>query len=203
MKLFIRSKIQFFESKSQQNWIVKLTARVVYQIKDTIFWKQITTESNGVGLAAVLFIRSKIQFFESKSQPLTNVQKEKRSCLSDQRYNFLKANHNTMLIAWTLWNVVYQIKDTIFWKQITTCCGAYIGVSGCLSDQRYNFLKANHNLEVRKPFPCQVVYQIKDTIFWKQITTVLVKDFSANSLFIRSKIQFFESKSQLTAYNAA
>ena len=145
------------------------------------------------------------------------------SCLSDQRYNFLKANHNYSEQVIICLAVVYQIKDTIFWKQITTDINIspcvfklfirskiqffesksqpLVSVShfreGCLSDQRYNFLKANHNLNpqcVRFRF---VVYQIKDTIFWKQITTTKTIGLQIPLLFIRSKIQFFESKSQL------
>ena len=145
---------------------------VVYQIKDTIFWKQITTFSGYVLFAVLLFIRSKIQFFESKSQPSLLLKLTSPSCLSDQRYNFLKANHNPYLTD-------------------------FIGNFCCLSDQRYNFLKANHNYFGYDRMDKNVVYQIKDTIFWKQITTrVLLFDF-VNKLFIRSKIQFFESKSQL------
>ena len=41
--------------------------------------------------------------------------------------------------------VVYQVKDTIFWKQITTKKLINMLTIGCLSSQRYNFLKANHN----------------------------------------------------------
>ena len=41
-----------------------------------------------------LFIKSKIQFFESKSQPVLVFSSSCISCLSSQRYNFLKANHN-------------------------------------------------------------------------------------------------------------
>ena len=169
--MFIISKIQFFESKSQQraecncrkhgclsdqrynflkanhNWLLHPGVRyaVVYQIKDTIFWKQITTHITGNVEPGELFIRSKIQFFESKSQ-----------------LNSINSS---------IWKVVYQIKDTIFWKQITTIMyfGGY--KNRCLSDQRYNFLKANHN--------------------------ALPSKIPATPLFIRSKIQFFESKSQL------
>ena len=36
-KLFIRSKIQFFESKSQRTFCTLSPLYVVYQIKDTIF----------------------------------------------------------------------------------------------------------------------------------------------------------------------
>ena len=144
-----------------------------------------------------MFIRSKIQFFESKSQPHLFFFRIETSCLSDQRYNFLKANHNTALAFGIMYGVVYQIKDTIFWKQITTKIiptvqtiklfirskiqffeskSQLTGIDNgwtkcCLSDQRYNFLKANHNRKCCDLFKMIVVYQIKDTIFWKQITT--------------------------------
>ena len=170
----------------------------------------------------MLFIRSKIQFFESKSQPYIIQIMCTSGCLSDQRYNFLKANHNSGLRAILSACVVYQIKDTIFWKQITTGqilksirnklfirskiqffeSKSQLGYSdyfisdGCLSDQRYNFLKANHNKICLVCDIWIVVYQIKDTIFWKQITTVLPCTPPWWKLFIRSKIQFFESKSQ-------
>ena len=119
----------------------------------------------------MLFIKSKIQFSESKSQLLGIFAPVTRSCLSSQRYNFLKANHNLICLLTTEAIVVYQVKDTIFWKQITTgerCSPFFIR---CLSSQRYNFLKANHN------------WGWSDTCW--------------NKLFIKSKIQFSESKSQL------
>ena len=147
--LFIRSKIQFFESKSQLLQGVVCYVSVVYQIKDTIFWKQITTNVAYFYDDWQLFIRSKIQFFESKSQPAVPAS-----------FSF---------------PVVYQIKDTIFWKQITTflvrkrtslqlfirskiqffesksqlCLILCSRSVCCLSDQRYNFLKANHNRRLR------------------------------------------------------
>ena len=62
----------------------------------------------------MLFIRSKIQFFESKSQQRRGRRQNYSSCLSDQRYNFLKANHNIVFDYVYLVAVVYQIKDTIF-----------------------------------------------------------------------------------------
>ena len=119
----------------------------------------------------VLFIRSKIQFFESKSQLPKAAFRSYSCCLSDQRYNFLKANHNISRFVWVNDRVVYQIKDTIFWKQITTLQNKWCCRKSCLSDQRYNFLKANHNENPIVNFCIGVVYQIKDTIFWKQITT--------------------------------
>ena len=93
----------------------------------------------------MLFIKSKIQFFESKSQRSTSGGIKEPSCLSSQRYNFLKANHNKITNNKKNNIVVYQVKDTIFWKQITTDWAVLKFQAGCLSSQRYNFLKANHN----------------------------------------------------------
>ena len=143
---------------------------VVYQVKDTIFWKQITTMVHCKKKQHSLFIKSKIQFFESKSQRWKSRNSWNESCLSSQRYNFLKANHNELLPIASFKDVVYQVKDTIFWKQITTVFIKVSKVPSCLSSQRYNFLKANHNY---------------------------LKEWYLHSrLFIKSKIQFFESKSQ-------
>ena len=63
----------------------------------------------------------------------------------------------------------------------------------------YVILKANHNYNSGNDGIIAVVYQIKDTIFWKQITTYSFVSCLVELLFIRSKIQFFESKSQLIA----
>ena len=221
--MFIKSKIQFSESKSQRlstryssNFCCLSSQRynflkanhnaylpyplyllVVYQVKDTIFWKQITTMWGQRNCNNMLFIKSKIQFSESKSQLPTRNIRFQLGCLSSQRYNFLKANHNLQVHQWQDLLVVYQVKDTIFWKQITTLTGIInclnklfikskiqfsesksqlfsTGIPkspSCLSSQRYNFLKANHNPMSYFEFLKIVVYQVKDTIFWKQITT--------------------------------
>ena len=147
---------------------------VVYQVKDTIFWKQITTMVHCKKKQHSLFIKSKIQFFESKSQRWKSRNSWNESCLSSQRYNFLKANHNELLPIASFKEVVYQVKDTIFWKQITTWTSPILTFTvlfikskiqffesksqpdqseifcevSCLSSQRYNFLKANHNWNV-------------------------------------------------------
>jgi len=231
--LFIKSKIQFFESKSQllclchyicfgclssqrYNFLKAnhnpLPASVpngfvVYQVKDTIFWKQITTVIDSLSINPSLFIKSKIQFFESKSQHRSRMVINVIRCLSSQRYNFLKANHNWKHYTYHYHYVVYQVKDTIFWKQITTLHLMQLRIyllfikskiqffesksqlqrvlseydNCCLSSQRYNFLKANHNRSISMKLPINVVYQVKDTIFWKQITT-----WTLSRTFIRS-----------------
>ena len=134
------------------------------------FWKQITTTVQFFSQVQVLFIRSKIQFFESKSQPILPVSTEVNSCLSDQRYNFLKANHNGDVIHLPTIQLFIRSKIQFFESKSQPIHLTPSTHRGCLSDQRYNFLKANHNLIINCP--------------------------KKSKLFIRSKIQFFESKSQ-------
>ena len=160
-------RYNFLKANHNENEKLSANELVVYQVKDTIFWKQITTGTKKDKQKAKLFIKSKIQFFESKSQPQP----------------FLRV----------LRAVVYQVKDTIFWKQITTPPQMFLRSSSCLSSQRYNFLKANHNRSLCLAYKGElfikskiqffesksqqaslffvlkfVVYQVKDTIFWKQ-----------------------------------
>jgi len=84
----------------------------------------------------------------------------------------LKANHNKVENFLIECNVVYEVKDTIFWKLITTSSGVTATFSCCLWSQRYNFLKANHNTVLNGLKQDVVVYEVKDTIFWKLITTI-------------------------------
>ncbi len=135
--------------KANHNYLLSMgfSIQVVYQVKDTIFWKQITTELDG----------KSYQF----------------SCLSSQRYNFLKANHNLPQPLKQLLIVVYQVKDTIFWienrrSQSKSQLFPVLMQTAfsCLSSQRYNFLKANHNPMAIGVTTAYVVYQVKDTIFW-------------------------------------
>ena len=144
--LFRISKIQFFESNSQRQFLIlsfslrcseyqrynflkaihnggtapTFSAAVVQNIKDTIFWKQFTTSFLLYYGFDKLFRISKIQFFESNSQPLSVLCTSCVGCSEYQRYNFLKAIHNCGILANEHKYVVQNIKDTIFWKQFTT-----------------------------------------------------------------------------------
>ena len=139
-------RYNFLKANHNSGVIVNPIRLVVYQVKDTIFWKQITTSLLQKNYLLRLFIKSKIQFFESKSQHICHCSLLLNRCLSSQRYNFLKANHNQYFVLGVFLRVVYQVKDTIFWKQITTHQHNVFAVTCCLSSQRYNFLKANHNV---------------------------------------------------------
>ena len=194
--LFMTAKIQIFESNSQHCvckyrqtlcclWpqrykflkaihnstaFTQLNVYVVYDRKDTNFWKQFTTMLCDCRKRDLLFMTAKIQIFESNSQLLlrqvlllpvvydrkdTNFWKQfttKKqvsikfySCLWPQRYKFLKAIHNLQAFAEKNSRVVYDRKDTNFWKQFTTPESKDIKIAGCLWPQRYKFLKAIHN----------------------------------------------------------
>ena len=120
----------------------------------------------------LLFIRSKIQFFESKSQLWCWTIQKIICCLSDQRYNFLKANHNSSRELYATCRLFIRSKIQFFESKSQPTSPIFTTTDSCLSDQRYNFLKANHNLFGTQTNFTPVVYQIKDTIFWKQITTL-------------------------------
>ena len=197
-KLFRISKIQTFESNSQlpnsiaycapscseyqrykllkaiHNYTLYIfhILLVVQNIKDTNFWKQFTT-----------FIYSSLLMF---------------SCSEYQRYKLLKAIHNCLSLAVVMIIVVQNIKDTNFWKQFTTRWPLNKSFESCSEYQRYKLLKAIHNSGGRCDKYHRVVQNIKDTNFWKQFTTRVCLWILFRVLFRISKIQTFESNSQLT-----
>jgi len=95
--LFIKSKIQFFESKSQLCNYISYSFECCLSSQRYNFLKANHNNGKVSDINSELFIKSKIQFFESKSQQLSMEVTFQNSCLSSQRYNFLKANHNPLL----------------------------------------------------------------------------------------------------------
>ena len=221
-RLFRISKIQTFESNSQLPSMLHLLVPVVQNIKDTNFWKQFTTDFPFDAIHCMLFRISKIQTFESNSQPTPTATADRTSCSEYQRYKLLKAIHNFCDGTVVQFVVVQNIKDTNFWKQFTTRGvlllilrllfriskiqtfesnsqqdGGYLQKYSCCSEyQRYKLLKAIHNcFKVSVKFFI-VVQNIKDTNFWKQFTTIWKMPINGFWLFRISKIQTFESNSQ-------
>ena len=220
--LFRISKIQFFESNSQ----LKVTTRlswpscseyqrynflkaihnegvrglkgkiVVQNIKDTIFWKQFTTCLQNQSNFSGLFRISKIQFFESNSQPDYYRSNLSLSCSEYQRYNFLKAIHNKSVCCVRIWKLFRISKIQFFESNSQLYLPSLFFFLCCSEYQRYNFLKAIHNSTCWISLYPSVVQNIKDTIFWKQFTTGWCRLLWHSLLFRISKIQFFESNSQ-------
>ena len=144
--MFQTTKIQTFESNSQQSFqgqrtgfccfrlqrykLLKaihnirkrnpLKTQVVSDYKDTNFWKQFTTWKLFIWYKKKLFQTTKIQTFESNSQPLYSLLPDSRRCFRLQRYKLLKAIHNAPNMQIHFLLVVSDYKDTNFWKQFTT-----------------------------------------------------------------------------------
>jgi len=143
--LFIGSKIQFSESKSQLPFVIIMSLFSCLSVQRYNFLKANHNSLSYCKTRYVLFIGSKIQFSESKSQQVRIFLPLEVCCLSVQRYNFLKANHNNSF-QYSADGVLFigskiqfsESKSQPFFRH-------WIHVVCCLSVQRYNFLKANHN----------------------------------------------------------
>ena len=120
--MFQTTKIQIFESNSQQALITSVildgcfrlqrykflkaihnyvdsfidSVLVVSDYKDTNFWKQFTTVGSGIIGGGTLFQTTKIQIFESNSQQRGLAVHQWGRCFRLQRYKFLKAIHNAI-----------------------------------------------------------------------------------------------------------
>ena len=145
------------------------------------------------------------------------------SCSEYQRYQLLRAIHNYLLRLFQLKVVVPNIKDINFWEQFTTICGrtnlraslfriskistfesnsqripcVTLPVRCCSEYQRYQLLRAIHNVPDASSQNIPVVPNIKDINFWEQFTTLIHYFISYILLFRISKISTFESNSQL------
>ena len=195
--MFAVTKIQIFESNSQlcptQKWAyLRCSPSQRYKFlkaihnryideewmtgdvrrhKDTNFWKQFTTPKLRFCLNMSMFAVTKIQIFESNSQPNFANSGNWQRCSPSQRYKFLKAIHNGGVVTVGNPTDVRRHKDTNFWKQFTTWfCFFYFSFlmfavtkiqifesnsqpffvvnhidNWCSPSQRYKFLKAIHN----------------------------------------------------------
>ena len=93
---------------------------VVPNIKDINFWEQFTTQQHQTFRNHTLFRISKISTFESNSQLELVSYPIRIGCSEYQRYQLLRAIHNSAAIGYTYPQVVPNIKDINFWEQFTT-----------------------------------------------------------------------------------
>ena len=169
--LFQTTKIQTFESNSQQSISRFTISIVVSDYKDTNFWKQFTTPLVEWYNERTLFQTTKIQTFESNSQRQIDRKFKICCCFRLQRYKLLKAIHNLKFFVLKCFFVVSDYKDTNFWKQFTTQRECQNRDLRCFRLQRYKLLKAIHNNIAGLNAAYKVVSDYKDTNFWKQFTT--------------------------------
>jgi len=201
VRLFSMSKIQIFESNSQRASVVARPFDVVFDVKDTNFWKQFTTAVNLFLWKSKLFSMSKIQIFESNSQQGVQLADNNEGCFRCQRYKFLKAIHNANRIIVWLKLLFSMSKIQIFESNSQPLRYPSSWNVSCFRCQRYKFLKAIHNKRAHLQYICSlfsmskiqifesnsqlkfvflflqpVVFDVKDTNFWKQFTTELTSE---------------------------
>ena len=202
--------------------IVILQNLTVSDHKDTKFWNQFTTPKTKTLFCLKLFQTTKIQNFETNSQQLRNKQNHGKDCFRPQRYKILKPIHNGLEIHIILHLTVSDHKDTKFWNQFTTkqsyfsiwdelfqttkiqnfetnsqqTNGEKLYPFYCFRPQRYKILKPIHNAFQSASYDFCTVSDHKDTKFWNQFTTIVLKHWTKLLLFQTTKIQNFETNSQ-------
>ena len=165
--------------------------------KDTNFWKQFTTAVKTGAKCQEMFAVTKIQIFESNSQQRPLAEDVVERCSPSQRYKFLKAIHNSPSILWLTTMMFAVTKIQIFESNSQLHNAGFKTWARCSPSQRYKFLKAIHNKFKISLIPHEDVRRHKDTNFWKQFTTLAYNGQIRHKMFAVTKIQIFESNSQL------
>ena len=170
--------------------------KVVPNIKDINFWEQFTTANFMMKFERKLFRISKISTFESNSQHTHFGSLSIGSCSEYQRYQLLRAIHNSS--SWILMpRKLFRISKISTFESNSQHYGAVNASEGSCSEyQRYQLLRAIHNNIWSYGYHSSVVPNIKDINFWEQFTTKLQAQINAIPLFRISKISTFESNSQ-------
>ena len=195
--LFRISKISTFESNSQPNWIQVARCYRCSEYQRYQLLRAIHNPFLCLKAYLKLFRISKISTFESNSQPMRNSFQTQSCCSEYQRYQLLRAIHNEYPRYAFDFFVVPNIKDINFWEQFTTKSHersyrlSLFRISKistfesnsqqksmlsrslirCSEYQRYQLLRAIHNLCYPVVGWSCVVPNIKDINFWEQFTT--------------------------------
>ena len=140
---------------------------------------------------------SKIRTYESNSQPKERYWDFVIRCSWCQRYELMRAIHNNRRGQYICDCVVPDVKDTNLWEQFTTLPLRLSLSVRCSWCQRYELMRAIHNIEDNIPNVEAVVPDVKDTNLWEQFTTYFGSIFWVLMLFLMSKIRTYESNSQL------
>ena len=220
--LFQTTKIQNFETNSQRTNTANCYWLTVSDHKDTKFWNQFTTNFFLRFRFVLLFQTTKIQNFETNSQPTAILINRWEHCFRPQRYKILKPIHNN---GWNYKRYIRTVsdhKDTKFWNQFTTVEVFKILNHDCFRPQRYKILKPIHNtngmasfyyplfqttkiqnFETNSQHPKCRLRTVKDCFrpqrykILKPIHNEGVWNCGLHQLFQTTKIQNFETNSQL------
>jgi len=143
-----------------------------------------------------LFRISKISTFESNSQQSNQFFPPCICCSEYQRYQLLRAIHNSSMYTDVQNPVVPNIKDINFWEQFTTNPISLIARSLLFRISKISTFESNSQPPFTLYSIFKVVPNIKDINFWEQFTTAPCPPWKIKLLFRISKISTFESNSQ-------
>ena len=196
--MFAVTKIQIFESNSQlakelgsvsygcspsQRYkflkaihnikiIVIFRVQDVRRHKDTNFWKQFTTKPYNRIYDLLMFAVTKIQIFESNSQLFKPANVQGKDVRRHKDTNFWKQFTTTPVYSKIRVLMFAVTKIQIFESNSQRPEYRVLQIQRCSPSQRYKFLKAIHNIDLKINADRSDVRRHKDTNFWKQFTTV-------------------------------
>ena len=126
-------------------WRDKQGIWVVSNVSKILKWEQITTRGTRVLMADCCF-----------------------QCFKDTK---MRANHNSIIHAYSIPIVVSNVSKILKWEQITTICirkSTYHSCFQCFKDTK---MRANHNTSTIVAIPTMVVSNVSKILKWEQITT--------------------------------
>ncbi len=200
----------------------KRKKRTVSDHKDTKFWNQFTTSTHCPcfcrycfrsqrykilkpihnlyfcnWILNLLFQITKIQNFETNSQQrITKVTLITKLFQITKIQNF-ETNSQPKFDAKFCLLTVSDHKDTKFWNQFTTVTGQILIKNPLFQITKIQNFETNSQLELNNLLFCFTVSDHKDTKFWNQFTTWTLVTAHGKILFQITKIQNFETNSQL------
>ena len=197
LALFLMSKIRTYESNSQQQAFEDGNKIVVPDVKDTNLWEQFTTCKTPHSNRKQLFLMSKIRTYESNSQ-LTFGAWKRRMVVPDVKDTNLWEQFTTTMPWCNYWFLLFLMsKIRTYESNSQQPAGGRETEWGCSWCQRYELMRAIHNVGYISTLPINVVPDVKDTNLWEQFTTTKPNIRARIKLFLMSKIRTYESNSQL------
>ena len=169
--LFRISKISTFESNSQPWQTLTKYAMSCSEYQRYQLLRAIHNCRQCKRIQHRLFRISKISTFESNSQQCEKEGRKYTRCSEYQRYQLLRAIHNTnsyLAVSMLLFRIS---KISTFESNSQLNFSFELSFNSCSEYQRYQLLRAIHNEGWRLRMANEVVPNIKDINFWEQFTT--------------------------------
>ena len=167
------SKIRTYESNSQRCESSFEILYVVPDVKDTNLWEQFTTITEIYEKGYKLFLMSKIRTYESNSQ-LHYRRTQIRGVVPDVKDTNLWEQFTTTRLNVVCRCSLFLMSKIRTYESNSQLCifSARFGIS-CSWCQRYELMRAIHNVQGTRTVHRAVVPDVKDTNLWEQFTTTI------------------------------